>query len=199
MEPVTPKFFRSGAEFRRWLARNHAKAPFLWLGFWKKGATRKGITYAEAVDEALCFGWIDGHVKGRDQDSYVQRFTPRRPRSIWSAINIRKVERLEAAGRMARPGLATFESRDPKRAGLYSFENRGVTFSPEIEKRFQAKARAWKFFCAQPPGYRRVAAFWVMNAKQEETRKRRLALLVAESAQGRRLASISAKPKVAHE
>src|SRR6187549_2011727 len=144
MEPVEPKFFRSAAEFRRWLARNHAKAPFLWLGYWKKGASEKGITYAEAVDEALCYGWIDGLVKGLDKESYVQRFTPRRERSIWSAINIRKVERLTAAGRMAKPGLDAFRGRDPKRAGLYSFENRHVTLSEPLEKRFRAHAKAWK-------------------------------------------------------
>jgi uncharacterized protein YdeI (YjbR/CyaY-like superfamily) len=132
-------------------------------------------------------------VKGRDKESHVRRFTPRRRGSIWSAINLRKAERLKAAGRMAKPGLDAFDNRDPKRAGLYSFENRHVTFSDAFEKAFRAKAKAWEFFSAQPPGYRRVAAFWVMNAKQEETRKRRLALLIAESATGRRLVSLAGK------
>lgn len=187
IDPVDPKFFRDGAEFRRWLARNHASAQCLWLGFWKK-ETGKGITYAEAVDEALCYGWIDGLVKRLDEQSHVRRFTPRRPGSIWSAVNLRNADRLKAAGRMAKPGLEAFEGRDPKRAGLYSFENRQVTLSGELEKLFRAEAKAWKFFSAQPPGYRRVTAFWVMNAKQEATRRRRLEKLIAVSAKGERLA-----------
>lgn len=187
MEPEDPRFFRSGAEFRRWLARNHAKVPVLWLGYWKKSAGRKGITYAEAVDEALCYGWIDGHVKGRDEHSWVQRFTPRRPGSTWSAINLAKVARLEAAGRMAKPGLDAHRNRDPRKVRQYSFENRDVKFSPEIEKRFRAKVKAWKFWAAQPPGYRRLMMFWVMRAKKEETRARRLDRLVEASASGERL------------
>lgn len=187
MEAIEPRFFRSAAEFRRWLERNHDRTPVLWLGFWKKDSGRKGITYEEAVDEALCFGWIDGLVKGWDEKGYVQRFTPRRPGSVWSAINIGKVERLEAAGRMARPGLDAFRHRDPKRTSLYSFENRDVKFSAEVEKRFRAKGRAWKFFEAQPPGYRRLMAFWVMSAKKDETRERRLAKLVEACVAGKRL------------
>lgn len=188
-----PKHFRTAAEFRRWLERHHAGEKVLWLGLWKQASGRKGITYAEAVDEALCFGWIDGLARGRDADSYMQRFTPRRAGSVWSAINIAKVERLRKAGRMAPAGLAAFEGRDPKRAGLYSFENRHVTLSSALEKRFRSNRKGWKFFAAQPPGYRRIAAFWVMSAKREETRERRLAQLVEASAAGTRLGAAAGK------
>jgi len=185
-----PRFFDSQADFRRWLEENHASAE-LWVGFWKVGSGRTGLTYEQAVEESLCFGWIDGLVKRFDERAYMQRFTPRRARSIWSAINIAKVEALIRAGRMAPPGLAAFESRDPRRAGMYSFENRGVTLDAAFEKRFRAKARAWTFFQAQPPGYKRMAAFWVMGAKKEETRERRFRQLLDDSAKGVRVAAIA--------
>lgn len=187
---MTPRFFESQAQFREWLEAHHGTAE-LWIGFWKAKSGKAGLTYEQAVEEALCFGWIDGLVKGVDELSYMQRFTPRKPRSIWSAINIGKVEGLKKAGRMAAPGLAAYESRDPSRAGLYSFENRHVTFDAAFEKRFRAKARAWKFFEAQPPGYKRVAAFWVMSAKKQETRERRFDKLLEDSARGIRLAVIA--------
>lgn len=180
-------FFKSAADFRRWLEKNHGKVTVLWIAFWKAASGNKGLSYDEAVEESLCFGWIDGLVKRRDAHSYQQRFTPRKPRSIWSAINIGKVEGLRKAGRMAKPGLDVFESRDQARAGVYSFENRHVTLSPEFEKRFRARKTAWKFFEAQPPGYRRLAAFWVMSAKKEETRERRFAQLIDGSQRGVRL------------
>jgi len=189
-----PTFFATSAAFRRWLARHHASRALVWIGFWKKASGKKGITYAEAVDEALCFGWIDGLVRSFDELAYKQRFTPRKPGSIWSAINIAKAERLKKAGKMEKAGLAAFEGRDPKRAGLYSFENKPAEFSPALEKRFRASKAGWKFFAAQPPGYRRVATFWVMSAKQEATRERRLARLIEDSANGVRLASLAGKP-----
>ena len=187
MEAPPPRHFRTAADFRKWLAANHAKATELWVGFWKKGSGKAGMTYDEAVDEALCYGWIDGLAKGNDELSYKQRFSPRKPTSIWSTINIGKVERLKAAGRMAAPGLEAFEKRDPKRTSVYSFENRDVKFSPAIEKRFRADRKAWAFFGQQPPGYRRLMAFWVMSAKKEETRDRRLAKLIETSAGGKRI------------
>ncbi len=162
----------------------------LWVGFWKLASGRKGLTYEEAVDESLCFGWIDGLVKRYDDRAYMQRFTPRRARSIWSAINIRKVERLKDAGRMSGAGLAAYALRDPKRSSVYSFENRDRAFDPSYEKRFRAKKRAWAFFEAQPPGYRRLSIHWVMSAKREETRERRLAQLLADSAAGNRVAAV---------
>jgi uncharacterized protein YdeI (YjbR/CyaY-like superfamily) len=184
-------FFDSPAELRRWLEKNHGQSTVLWIAFWKAKSGKKGLTYDEAVEESLCYGWIDGLVRRRDEDSYQQRFTPRKPGSIWSAINIRKIEALGKAGRMAKPGLASFESRDRSKTGLYSFENRQVTLSPEFEKRFRAKKAAWKFFEAQPPGYRRLAAFWVTSAKKEETRERRFAQLVDGSQGGVRLGAIT--------
>jgi uncharacterized protein YdeI (YjbR/CyaY-like superfamily) len=191
------KFFRTPAEFRRWLERHHAGETQLWVGFFKKGSGKGGLTYAEAVEEALCHGWIDGLVHGRDAESYMQRFTPRKPKSIWSAVNLKKVEVLTRAGRMAPSGLQAHASRDTKRAGLYSFENRHVVLSTALVTRFQARKRAWKFFEAQPPGYRRIAAFWVMSAKREETRERRFAQLLADSANGVRVPSLSGKPSPA--
>ena len=187
MEEPAPKFFRSAAEFRKWLERHHASEPFLWIGYWKKDASKKGIAYLEAVDEALCFGWIDGLVKGIDAERYKQRFSPRKPGSIWSTINVGKVKALEAAGRMTDAGRAVFEGRDTKRTGVYSFENRGVTLSAAYEKRFRARRKAWAFFSAQPPGYRRISTYWVMSAKREETRESRLERLIAASAAERRL------------
>ena len=187
MAEPKPTYFDTPAAFRKWLERHHAKASELWVGFWKKGSGRTGMTYEEAVDEALCHGWIDGLVKGHDARSYKQRFSPRKPTSVWSAINIGKVERLKAAGRMAPPGLEAFERRDPRRTGLYSFENRDVKLSSEVEARFRARRKAWAFFEAQPPGYRRLMAFWVMSAKREATRERRLAQLIERSAAGERI------------
>ena len=187
----TPQFFRTQAEFRRWLERHHASVTELWIGFWKKTSGKAGLSYDEAVEEALCFGWIDGLVRGRDAESFIQRFTPRGPRSTWSAINLRKVEALRKAGRMAPAGLEAHAKRDPKRANLYSFENRHVVLSPAFTKRFKARKDAWTFFEAQPPGYRRIAAFWVMSAKLEETRERRFAQLVADSQKGERIPSLA--------
>ena len=188
---IEPVFFDSQARFRRWLERNHASAPELWVGFWKAHTGRGGLTYEQALDEALCFGWIDGLVRRVDDEAYMQRFTPRKPTSTWSAVNIAKVEALEKAGRMAAPGRDAFRKRDPRRAGRYSFENRDVTFAPELEKRFRHEKAAWKFFEAQPPGYRRMAAFWVMSAKREETRERRLGQLIDGSRAGVRLPALS--------
>jgi uncharacterized protein YdeI (YjbR/CyaY-like superfamily) len=182
-----PKFFATPAAFRRWLEANHASKTELWVGLWKKDSGKTGLTYEEAVDEALCYGWIDGLARSHDERAYKQRFTPRKRTSVWSAINLAKVARLKAAGRMAPPGLEAFEKRDPNRAGLYSFENRDVKLSPAFEKRFRASRKAWSFFAAQPPGYRRLMAFWVMSAKREETRTRRLAQLIARSAAGERI------------
>jgi len=166
-------------------------ADELWIGFWKKASGRVGLTYEEAVEQSLCFGWIDGLKKSHDAESFKHRFTPRRARSIWSAINIRRVESLKARGLMAEPGLAAFARLDPARSSVYSFENRDVTLDPELEKRFRRTRGAWTFFASQPPGYRRVATHWVMSAKRDETRERRLQQLIDTSGQGRRLAAIA--------
>jgi uncharacterized protein YdeI (YjbR/CyaY-like superfamily) len=191
----TPTFFRSPDEFRRWLEAHHGNTPELLVGFHKKASGNGGITYSEALDQALCFGWIDGVRRTIDAGSYTIRFTPRKPRSIWSLVNIRRVEVLQEQGLMAPAGLQAFAARDPKRSGIYSFESRPRDLAPEYQERFRAHPQTWDFFQAQPPGYRKTATFWVMSAKKEETRARRLARLIGDSANGERLAEITYKPK----
>ncbi len=182
---MEPTFFRSPEEFRAWLQEHHATERELLLGFFKKRSGVTGFTQAQAVDEALCFGWIDGHVRALDEHRYTVRFTPRTPQSIWSAVNIRRAEQLVAHGRMAPAGLKAFTGRDPRQAGRYSFENRPQSFDAADEERFRANAPAWTFFQAQTPSYQRTAIWWVVSAKTEATRQRRLATLIADSAEGR--------------
>ena len=187
------RFFRSTAEFRKWLTSNHTKADELWLGFYKKGSGRESLSYPEAVDEALCFGWIDGIRKSLDDVSYVNRFTPRRARSVWSSVNIGRVEKLIEEGRMTSAGLAEYEKRTPERSGVYSFEREKASLPAEHERFFRSKKKAWEFFQSQSPYYRRMASWWVISAKKTETRDRRLKQLIADSAAGRRLAGMSAR------
>lgn len=185
MEPI---FFPTPAAFRRWLKKNHKTAKELLVGFYKKGSGRPTITWPESVDEALCFAWIDGVRRSLDDDSYVIRFTPRRPGSNWSLVNIRKAEALIRDGRMERAGLAAFEARKGERSGVYSFEQREqAKLDREAEAKFRANKAAWKFFQSQPPGYRKVAVFYVMSAKRAETRAKRLQTLIDDSAAGRRI------------
>jgi uncharacterized protein YdeI (YjbR/CyaY-like superfamily) len=183
--PIT--YFRDAAAFRRWLEKHHARASELWVGFYKKHTGRKSITYPEALDQALCYGWIDGIVRRVDDERYTQRFTPRQPKSIWSNINIRRVGELERLGLMAAAGRAAFERRTPERSGVYLSENPAVALAPAYEKKLRAHRGAWKFFEAQPPSYRKLAQQWVMAAKREETRARRLAALIEDSAHGLRV------------
>ena len=190
---MKPKFFSTPEQFRQWLERKHDRETELLIGFHKKSSGKKSVTYKEALDEALCFGWIDGVRKNLDETSYTIRFTPRKPRSIWSNINVNHVERLIKEGRMHAAGLDAYARRDPKRTGIYAFENRPREFAPEYEKKFRAHKTAWKFFEQQPPGYKRTIIFWVMSAKQEETRMRRLERLIDESAHGTRVGVIKDK------
>ncbi len=180
-----PRFFKTRAEWRRWLEANHATAREQVIGFHKAGSGRKGMTRPEALDEALCFGWIDGLVRGFDADTWTVRFSPRQKRSIWSAVNIARVEALKAAGLMTPPGLAAYEGRDPKLQKRYSFENRDVALDAAYEARFKANAAAWAWFSAKPVSYRRPATWWVMSAVKPETREKRLATLIADSEAGR--------------
>jgi uncharacterized protein YdeI (YjbR/CyaY-like superfamily) len=180
-------YFRSAAEFRRWLEKNHDTAKEVWIGFYKKDSGKTGISYQEALDQALCFGWIDGVRKKVDEISYTNRFSPRTTRSAWSLINIRRVGELTKTGLMAEPGLKVFEDRDRKRSGIYSFENRPQSLPPKLEKLFTADKKAWAFFTAQPPGYRRIATWFVMSAKKDETRLKRLERLMDDSRNQRRL------------
>lgn len=189
-------YFRSAAGLRRWLELHGATATELWVGFHKKGSGLGGASYAEAVDEALCLGWIDGVRHGVDEQRYAIRFTPRRPSSIWSRINLGHVARLTEAGRMRPAGLAAFRARLAHRTAVYAFEQPPKDFPPAMRRRFQAEPRAWAFWEAQPPGYRRIATYWVVSARQEATRQRRLATLIDDSAHGRRLAQL-ARPTAA--
>jgi uncharacterized protein YdeI (YjbR/CyaY-like superfamily) len=181
-----PRFFASQAAWRSWLAENHAVAGELLVGFHKVGTGRGGLSYKQAVDEALCFGWIDARRQGGDE-TWTIRFTPRRPASIWSAVNIARVAELTELGLMAPAGVAAFEARDAKRQKRYSYENRDVTLDKGYEKQFRANPLAWKNFSAMPRSYRHPAVWWVMGAKQEATRLRRLATLIADSEACRRV------------
>ncbi len=171
-----PTFFPTPADFRAWLERHHETASELLVGFYKKGSGRPSITWPESVDEALCFGWIDGVRRTIDDESYSIRFTPRRPRSNWSAVNLKRVAELTNLGRMHPAGVRAYEARDPARAASYSFEQREEArkLAPAYEAQLKANAKAWAFFQAQPPYYRRTVSRWVMSAKKEETRLKRL-------------------------
>lgn len=184
---MTPRHFATAAGFRAWLERHHARATELSVAFYKKSSGRPGMTYQEAVEEALCFGWIDGIIRRIDEHSYCHRFTPRRPGSHWSLVNIRHVARLKADGRMHAAGLAAYAARRPDRTGTASYEQRPRDWPAELRRRFKTHRAAWKFWQAQPPGYRRLTIWWVTSAKQPATRERRLARLIAQSADGRRL------------
>jgi uncharacterized protein YdeI (YjbR/CyaY-like superfamily) len=190
---MNPHYFTAPARFHDWLKKNHAKSTELLVGFYKKSSGKPSITYQEAVDEALCFGWIDGIRKSVDEERYTIRFTPRKPSSNWSNVNIKRVKELTAAGRMLPAGLVAFEARKAEKSGVYTYENRPQQLSPEYEKKFRANKPAWEFFQSQAPYYRRTACGWVMTAKKEETRLRRLATLIEDSAQGRRLGIMGGK------
>lgn len=187
MEPV---FFTEPKAFRAWLEKNHATADELLVGFYKKASGRASITWPESVDQALCYGWIDGVRRSLGEDAYTIRFTPRTARSIWSAVNIARAEALAAEGLMQPAGLAAFERRDTARSKQYSFEQKHVAFEPELATMLKANAAAAQFFHAQPAGYRKTVTWWVMSAKRAETRMRRMKTLVDDSARGERIAQL---------
>jgi uncharacterized protein YdeI (YjbR/CyaY-like superfamily) len=195
---VKPRFFKSSGEFRSWLSRNRASASELWIGFHKKASGKAGISYGEALDEALCFGWIDGVRKSIDATSYTIRFSPRKPKSLWSAVNTRRVAALTKAGRMDPSGLEVFRNRDPTRSRLYSYERERAELDGPLLERFRSRAAAWRFFESQPPSYKRTVTYWIMSAKQEETRSRRLDALIAESEHRRRMGLLT-PPKLQGE
>lgn len=183
-----PVFFESPAKFRAWLQRHAAKSAELVVGFHKVATGRPCMTWSESVDEALCFGWIDGVRRRIDDDTYQIRFTPRRPGSNWSAINVEKVRVLTQQGRMTKAGLDAFADYDPKKKRLYSYEQRAeARLTAEDEARFRRSRRAWKFFEAQPPGYRQLVTYWVASARKPETRAARLEKLIAASSAGERM------------
>jgi uncharacterized protein YdeI (YjbR/CyaY-like superfamily) len=185
---MKPKFFATPADFRAWLETHHEAAKELLVGFHKKGTGKPSITWPESVDEALCFGWIDGVRHSLDDTSYTIRFTPRRSTSIWSAINVARVAELTKQRRMRPAGDRAFAARTPERTGVYSFERlEAAKLTRAQEKSLRANRRAAAFFDAQPPGYRKVVTHWVVSAKREETRERRLQRLIADCAAGRRI------------
>jgi len=184
---MNPKFFPTPPAFRKWLAANHTKAKELVVGFYKKGSGKPSITWPESVDEALCFGWIDGVRNSIDEESYRIRFTPRKPSSVWSAVNIRNVERLIKEKRMQPAGLKAFEARKENRSGIYAYEQRSPELVEPYAGIFKRNKAAWKFFQAQPPYYRKTMNWWIVSAKQEGTRSKRLDKLIEESAKGKRL------------
>jgi len=183
---VKPQFFRSPSAFRAWLTKRHAVAPELLVGFHKKDSGRPSMSWPESVDEALCFGWIDGIRRRLDDDSYTIRFTPRRSRSVWSAINIRRVQELDANGRMTPAGRLAYEAREENRSGIYSYEQRSATLPPPYAGRLRKNKAAWSTFMVLPPSHRKRLGWWVVSAKEEETRLKRLAKLIDDAAQGRR-------------
>ena len=193
---MKPTFFATAADFRRWLDQNHTGATEMWIGFYKKASGKKGMTYKEAVDEALCYGWIDGLLKRIDADSFEQRFTPRKTVSIWSNINVGHVKRLAAIGKMHASGLAAFAARNAAKTGIYSFERKQPAQLPAaFEKKFRANKKAWAFFTAQAPWYQRTAIHKVISPKQETTRECWLTRLINDSASGRRLDAFTSPGK----
>jgi uncharacterized protein YdeI (YjbR/CyaY-like superfamily) len=184
--PQQPSYFPTEADFRRWLETNHETAPELLVGFWKKGSGKRSIDWPQARDQALCFGWIDGVRKSLGEDAYTIRFTPRRKGSIWSKVNVERFEALKAAGLMTPGGERAYE-RDKHKSGLYAYEKPLAALNAEEEKLFRRDEAAWADWEKRPPSYRRSALNWIISAKKPETRAKRLADLIAVSAEGRRL------------
>ena len=184
------RFFRTPADFRKWLARHHGSRRELWVGYYKKGSGRPSMTWPESVDEALCFGWIDGLRKSVDAIRYTIRFSPRRPTSIWSAVNINRARELTAQGRMRPAGVQAFAKRKEQRSGIYAYEQRSATLVEPYAARLKKNRAAWKFFRAQPPYYQKRMNWWVVSARREATRLKRLKRLEEDSARGMRVGEI---------
>lgn len=184
---MDPVFFETPADFREWLAENHATTDLLWVGFYKKGSGRTSITWPESVDEALCYGWIDGVRKGIDAEGYMIRFTRRKTGSVWSNVNVGRVQALIDLGRMQPAGLAAFQARKEDRSGIYSHEQGDLDLPEPYQGRLRENTTAWEFFLRQPASYRKAVSWWIASAKQEKTRSSRLGKLVVHSAQGERV------------
>jgi len=184
---MIPKFFPSQNDFRQWLEENHEKETEIIVGFYNVKSGKGGMTWSEAVDQALCFGWIDGVRRNVDEESYSNRFTPRKPNSNWSAVNVKKVEELTAKGLMKPAGIAAFEKRREDKTAIYAYENKPTEFPQEFEQIFRANAKAWEFFERQANWYKRTIMYWVLSAKQAETQFKRLEKLITESETGNRL------------
>jgi uncharacterized protein YdeI (YjbR/CyaY-like superfamily) len=192
---MKPRFFATPEALRKWLEEHHETATELWVGLYKKGSGRPSVTWPEVVDEALCFGWIDGVRKSIDDESYMNRLTPRRA-NFWSTVNVRRFEALRKQGRVRPAGLRAFERRRVDETATYSYERRHeAKLDPAFVRRFRSERKAWDWFQAQPNGYRTTAVYWVMSAKRQETRERRLATLIEDSANGRRIGPLTAPAK----
>lgn len=189
------RFFQSTAEVHQWFQKNHDKSSELWIGFYSVKAKKQSATYKEVLDEALCFGWIDGIRKNVDEDSYTIRFTPRKKNSIWSNVNTKRMKELIALGRVQLSGLTAFQKRDEKKAGIYSFEQNAHQLIAEYEKKFQKNKKAWKYFTSKAPWYQRTSIHWVMSAKQEVTRLKRLETLIRDSQEERTIALLTRTSK----
>lgn len=182
LEIMEPKFFKKPEDFKEWLAKHHTTKEELYVGYYKKATGKPSMTWPESVDEALCFGWIDGIRKKVDDESYMIRFTPRRPDSIWSAVNLKKIEELKKKGLMQKAGLAVYEKRKPEKSEGYSFEQKkAIKLPDEFEALFKKNKKAWTLFKSMAPYYQRTATWWVISAKKEETRLRRLNTLIEDS------------------
>lgn len=184
---MKPKFFPNQSDFRRWLEENHETATEIIVGYYNVKSGKGGMTWSESVDQALCFGWIDGVRRSIDEESYSIRFTPRKPKSIWSAVNIEKVRVLTEKGLMKPEGIAAFAKRDENKSRIYAYERKAAKLSVEFEKQFKANKKAWEFFQNQAPSYRKTIIYWVISAKQEATRQSRLEKLIVASADEKRI------------
>ncbi len=188
---MKPTFFRMPAEFREWLAKYHATKNGLLVGYYKKDSGKPSMTWPESVDQALCFGWIDGLRQSLDDTSYTIRFTPRRPGSVWSSVNIKRAQVLIDQGQMQPAGLRAFEARRENKSGIYSYEQRRVDLEEPYNRMLKKNKAAWGFFQIQPASYRKAVYWWLMSAKKEETRLKRLEKLITFSAQGQRLPELT--------
>lgn len=180
-------FFETASDFRKWLEQNHRSEKEIWVGYYNKGSRKTGMSYGDSVDEAICFGWIDGTRRSVDEISYCNRFTPRRASSTWSAVNIRKVEMLISQGRMHQAGIEAFNRRKEEKSVIYSYENAVVRLSDEMEEMFRSNEKAWLFFSSKAPSYQRTSRYWIMDAKQEITKMNRLKKLIQASEAGEKL------------
>lgn len=182
-----PTFFATPADFREWLDKNHENEKELWVGYHKVSTGKPSMTWSQSVDEALCYGWIDGIRKSVNDESYKIRFTPRKPTSVWSKVNVEKVKQLKKQGLMLPAGLAAYDKLDERKSAIYSFEQMDAKLKLEWEKQFKANKKAWQFFQSQAPSYQKQAKWWVMSAKQEVTRERRMQTLIADSQVGMKI------------
>ncbi len=178
---MKPLFFKTPTELRKWFVKNHDKSTEQWIGYYKKATKKESITWDESVEEAICFGWIDGLRKSIDDEAYMIRFTPRKPNSFWSLKNMKTIKVLIEKGLMHEAGLAIYAQRDEKKTGVYAFEQKKIVFSTDYENTFKENKKAWTFFTTQAPSYKRLVTYWVMSAKQEKTRIKRLNELINDS------------------